>query len=284
MVFEKIAILGVGLIGASFGLAMKKKGLCREIGGYGRSMANLEQAKQKGAIDLFAGDPALVCRDADLIMLSTPVGCFKELAGQISGSLKKGAIVTDAGSVKGDLVSALETLMPEGTHYIGAHPIAGSELSGAAAAYDTLFDGATCIVTPTKRSDPDALEKITYLWQTLGAVVVEMDPESHDDVYAAVSHLPHLLAYAMVNTVADIDRAYLALSGQGFRDMTRIAGSSPELWRDICLMNRSNLVNMISVLQKNLDSLSSYLTAEDGASLEREFRKARELRNSIGQH
>jgi prephenate dehydrogenase len=174
--------------------------------------------------------------------------------------------------------------MPEGTHYIGAHPIAGSELSGAAAAYDTLFDGATCIVTPTKRSDPDALEKITYLWQTLGAVVVEMDPESHDDVYAAVSHLPHLLAYAMVNTVADIDGAYLALSGQGFRDMTRIAGSSPELWRDICLMNRSNLVNMISVLQKNLDSLSSYLTAEDGASLEREFRKARELRNSIGQH
>ena len=284
MVFEKIAILGVGLIGASFGLAMKKKGLCREIAGFGRSAAKLEQAKHRGAIDSFDSDPALVCRDADLIMLSTPVGCFKELAGQISGSLKKGAIVTDAGSVKGDLVFALESLMPEGTHYIGAHPIAGSEFSGAEAAYDALFDGATCIVTPTKRSDQDALKKIKYLWQALGAVVVEIDPESHDDVYAAVSHLPHLLAYAMVNTVADIDQAYLALSGQGFRDMTRIAGSSPELWRDICLLNRRNLISMISVFQKNLDALSSYLTAEDGTSLEREFRRAWELRNSIGQH
>lgn len=280
--FRKIAILGVGLIGASCGLAARKKGLCQEIAGYGRSRDNLEQAKMKGAIDSFADDPALVCRDADLIMLSTPVGSFKELVARISGSLKKGAIVTDAGSVKGDLVHTLEAMMPEGVRYIGAHPIAGSELSGAAAAHDSLFTGARCIITPTKKSDPGALNIIKDFWLKLEAVVVEMDPESHDRVYAAVSHLPHLVAYALVNTVADIDRSYLPLAGQGFRDMTRIAGSSPELWRDICLMNRTNLISMISVLQKNLDLLSSYLTAEEEGPLEKEFRKAREFRESIG--
>jgi len=280
--FHKIAILGVGLIGASFGLAARKKGICGEIAGYGRSMANLERAKNKGAIDSFSDDPALVCRDADLVMLSTPVGSFKGLVARISGSLKKGAIVTDAGSVKGDLVSSLEAIMPEGVRYIGAHPIAGSELSGADAAYDSLFAGARCIVTPTKKSDPGALKKIQDLWLKLEAVVVEMDPESHDRVYAAVSHLPHLVAYAMVNTVADIDGSYLPMAGQGFKDMTRIAGSSPELWRDICLMNRKNLISMLALFQKNLDSLSSYLTAEEEGALEREFRKARDLRESIG--
>ncbi|MGC2063784.1 MAG: prephenate dehydrogenase/arogenate dehydrogenase family protein [Thermodesulfovibrionales bacterium] len=280
--FHRIAILGVGLIGASFGLAARKKGLCQEISGYGRSMDSLEQAKNKGAIDSFSDDPVLACRDADLIMLSTPVGSFKNLVVQISGSLKKGAIVTDAGSVKGDLVYSLEAMMPDGVRYIGAHPIAGSELSGAAAAYDSLFSGARCIITPTKKSDPEALKKIKDFWLKLEAVVVEMAPETHDRVYAAVSHLPHLVAYTMVNTVADIDGSYLPLAGQGFRDMTRIAGSSPELWRDICLMNRKNLIGMISVFQKNLDSLSSYLTAEEEGLLEKEFRKARELRESIG--
>lgn len=280
--FHKIAILGVGLIGASFGLAARKNGVCQEIAGYGRSRDNLEQAKNKGAIDSFADDPALVCRDADLVLLSTPVGSFKDLVARISGSLKKGAIVTDAGSVKGDLVHALEAMMPDGVRFIGAHPIAGSELSGAAAAHDSLFTGARCIITPTKKSDPVALNNIKELWRELEAVVVEMDPDSHDRAYAAVSHLPHLVAFTMVNTVADIDRSYLPLAGQGFRDMTRIAGSSPELWRDICLMNRSNLITMISVFQKNLDLLGSYLAAEEKGPLEREFQKARELRESIG--
>lgn len=280
--FHKIAILGVGLIGASVGLAARKKGLCQEIAGYGRSRDNLEQAKNKGAIDSFADDPALVCRDADLVLLSTPVGSFKDLVARISGSLKKGAIVTDAGSVKGDLVHALEAMMPDGVRFIGAHPIAGSELSGAAAAHDSLFKGARCIITPTKNSDPVALNKIKDFWQRLEAVVVEMDPDGHDRVYAAVSHLPHLVAFTMVNTVAEIDRSYLPLAGQGFRDMTRIAASSPELWRDICLMNRTNLISMISVFQKNLDLLGSYLAAEEEGPLEREFQKARELRESIG--
>ncbi len=280
--FQKIAILGVGLIGASCGLAARKKGLCLEIAGYGRSAENLEQAKQKGAIDYFSDDPAVVCRDADLVLLATPVGSFRTLVSQISGSLKKGSIVTDAGSVKGDLVHTLEAMMPEGVRYIGAHPIAGSELSGAAAAYDSLFSGARCIVTPTKKSDPEALNSIKDFWLKLGAVVVEMDPESHDRAYAAVSHLPHLVAYTMVNTVADIDRSFLPMAGQGFRDMTRIAGSSPELWRDICLMNRENLVSMISVFRKNLDQLSGYLAAEDAGGLERELRRARDLRESLG--
>ncbi|MBA4372579.1 MAG: prephenate dehydrogenase/arogenate dehydrogenase family protein [Thermodesulfovibrio sp.] len=280
--FPKIAILGVGLIGASLGLAARKHGLCREIAGYGRSIENLELAKNRGAIDSFSGDPALVCRDADLVILATPVGSFKALVAQIAGSLKQGAIVTDAGSVKGELVSSLEAMMPEGVRYIGAHPIAGSELSGADAAYDSLYSGARCIITPTKKSDPDALAIIREFWQRLGAGVVEMDPADHDRVYAAVSHLPHLVAYTMVNTVADIDRSYLPLAGQGFKDMTRIAGSSPEIWRDICLMNRKNLIGMISVFQKNLDALSTYLAAAEEGPLEGEFRKARELRESLG--
>lgn len=280
--FPKIAILGVGLIGASVGLAARKQGLCREIAGYGRSVDNLVSAKNKGAIDSFSDDPCEVCREADLVLLATPVGSFKPLLSRIAGSLKKGAIVTDAGSVKGELVTSLEEMMPEGVRYIGAHPIAGSELSGAGAAYDSLFNGARCIVTPTNNSAPDALQKIKEFWLKLGAVVVVMDPESHDHVYAAVSHLPHLVAYAMVNTVADIERSYLPLAGQGFRDMTRIAGSSPELWRDICLMNRKNLVSMLAVFQKNLDSLSTYLAAEEEGALEGEFRRARELRESLG--
>ncbi|MDA8084316.1 MAG: prephenate dehydrogenase/arogenate dehydrogenase family protein [Nitrospiraceae bacterium] len=282
--FNKIAILGVGLIGASFGLAVKKQGLCREIVGYGRSPVNLGHAMKKGAIDSGTDDPSAACEGADLIMLSTPVGTFTDLVLRVAHVIKTGAIVTDAGSVKGDLVYDLESAMPEGAHYVGAHPIAGSELSGAAAAYSGLFSGAKCIVTPTSHSGAEALARVTALWEKLGAIVTVMDPREHDRVYAAVSHLPHLIAYTMVNTVADIDRAYLEMAGQGFRDMTRIAGSSPELWRDISLMNRRNLVEMIEVFRRHLDSLSSYLGKEEGGLLEGELRRAQELRNGLGQN
>jgi prephenate dehydrogenase len=281
--FDKVTIIGVGLIGASFALALKKNRLCSSITGFGRNRENLVRAKERGIIDSFESDLAATCRDADLIMLSTPVGTFIELTKAIAPALKKGAVVTDAGSVKGRLVYEIEKIMPEGVHYIGGHPIAGNDRSGLDASDAELFRDAKCIITPTENSDAGSLQAVTDLWKSLGSEVITMTPENHDKVYAAVSHLPHLIAYNIINTVAEIDISYLKFCGQGFKDTTRIASSSPELWRDICIMNRENLIEMISVFQKNLETLGRYLRASDPDSIEKEFRKARTLREGIGQ-
>ena len=283
MAFDKITVLGVGLIGASFAMAAKKQGVAGRIAGFGRSEENLRKAKERGIIDSYDLDPAEACRDADLVMLSTPVGYFTELARKCAGSLKDGTIVTDAGSVKGTLVSELEDLMPRGVRYVGGHPIAGSERSGSGAADADLFRGARCILTPTPRSDKHAVETVADIWRRLGAEITTMEPDVHDRIYAAVSHLPHLLAYALMNAVADADPSFLAFGGQGFKDTTRIAASSPEMWRDICLLNRDNLLDLILAFQKQLDSLSRHLRAADSASLEREFERARTLREKLGQ-
>jgi len=281
--FNRITILGVGLIGASFALAMKKEGLCRHITGFGRKEENLKKARERGIIDTYELDPAAACTDSDLVLLSTPVGSFTDLIRRCSPSLKEGSIVTDAGSVKGSLVRDIERLMPAGVHYVGGHPIAGSDRSGIDSARAELFREAKCIVTPTGNSDAGALKTVSDIWTALGSQVLTMDPATHDRIYAAVSHFPHLTAYALINTVADMDASYFAFSGQGLKDTTRIASSSPEMWRDICLLNRENLIEMISLFQKNLDSLSRHLRASDSVSLEREFERARTLRAGIGQ-
>lgn len=282
--FNKVTILGVGLIGASFALAMRKNRLCNDIIGFGRNRENLIKAKERGIIDSFVPDPAAACKDSDLIIFATPVGAFLDLAKKSIPGLKKGAIVTDVGSVKGSLVYEMEKIMPEDIHYIGGHPIAGSNYAGIGSSRAELFSDAKCIITPTENSDVTALKTIIDLWRTLGSNVITMDTKEHDRIYASVSHLPHLIAYAMINTVAGIDRSYLEFCGQGFKDTTRIASSSHELWRDICLLNKDNLIEMISIFQKNLETLSQYLRASDADSLEREFKKARTLRQSIGQN
>jgi len=282
--FNRVTIIGVGLIGASFALAMKKRGLCTYIVGSGRNRENLIKARERSIIDSFESDPAEACRDSDLILLSTPVGSFVDIVQKSRTAFKKGAVITDAGSVKGNLVSEIEKLMPEDVHYVGAHPIAGSDRSGIDSSSAELFEDAQCIITPTRNSDSGALKVVGDLWESLGSCIMTMEPERHDRIYAAVSHLPHLIAYAIVNTVAEVDVSYLEFSGQGFKDTTRIACSSHELWRDICLLNRENLIEMISVFRKNLDALSQYLKAADSDSLEREFLKARTLREGIGQN
>jgi prephenate dehydrogenase len=282
--FEKITVLGVGLVGASFAMGMKKKDLCLHVAGYGRTRENLEKAKARGIIDSFETDPADACRGSDLIFFSTPVGSFLDLAGRSSSAFKKGAIVTDAGSVKGNLVSEMEKIMPRGVHFIGGHPIAGSDRSGIESADAGLFRDARCIITPTAHSNETALKRVSDLWMVLGAKVITMEPGQHDRIYAAVSHLPHVIAYALVNTIATIDPSYLEFSGQGFRDMTRIAASSQELWRDVCMLNRDNLLDMIAAFQLNLDALSRYLRTSDADSVEREFEKARALREDLGQN
>ena len=280
--FNKVTILGVGLLGASFSLALKKNSLCKTITGCGRNRENLQRAKERNIIDSFETDPVAACRDADLVILSTPVGSFLGLAQTIAPALKRGAVLTDVGSVKGTLVRDLERIMPKGVHYIGVHPIAGSDRSGIDSANVELFRDAKCIITPTESSDPSALEKIQALWKAVGTQIVMLNPEEHDRIYAAVSHLPHLLAYALVNTVADMDGSYLAFSGKGFMDATRIASSSEEVWNDICMLNRENLIDALAVFQKTLERLDQYLKAGNSDSLKNEFRKARAMRENIG--
>jgi prephenate dehydrogenase len=281
--FRRTAILGVGLLGASFSLALKKQGICSHVCGYGRSVPNLERAKKKGIIDSFALDPASACSGADLVLLAAPVGSFVDLVRRASPSLMKGAIVTDVGSVKGRLVHELEDAMPAGVHYVGAHPIAGSDRSGIDFSDPDLFSGALCIITPSDRSEPAAVRAVTEIWNSFGSKLTTMDPDRHDRVYAAVSHLPHVIAYAMVNTVADIDGSFLSYCGQGFRDMTRIAASSPEIWTDISLLNRENILDMIAVFRKNLDAMDAHLKASDADGLKEHFVRASATRKSIGQ-
>jgi len=280
--FNRITILGVGLLGASLALALKKNGLCGAIAGCGRNRANLQKAKERNIIDSFETDPAVACRDSDLVVLSTPVGSFHELAQVIAPVLKKGAVLTDVGSVKAAIVRDIERIMPQYVHYIGGHPIAGSDRSGIDSANAGLFKGAKCIITPTENSDPASLEKIQRLWKAVGSEIIMLDPEAHDRIYAAVSHLPHLLAYALVNAVAEMDGSYLDFSGKGFMDATRIASSSEEVWSDICFLNRENLVEALAVFRKSLDRLDQYLKAGNSDALKNEFRKARAMREHIG--
>lgn len=284
MHFEKVTILGVGLIGSSFALALKKSGLCNKVIGYSRREENLQKAKAKAIIDAFELDPAAACKGSDLILFATPVGSFIDIAKRIRTSLSRGAIVTDVGSVKGKLVRDMEALMPDGVYFVGGHPIAGSNHSGIDTATADIFKGAKCIITPTENTDQTAIEIVIAIWKTFGSIVKLINPDEHDRIYASVSHLPHLIAYIIMNTVADIDSSYLKFSGQGFMDTTRIASSSPELWRDICILNKDNLLESIEIFKNNLDRVSQYLRALDSESLERDFKRARTLREGIGQN
>lgn len=279
--FDKTTIVGVGLIGASFALALRESGLCGYIYGCGRKEDNLRSAKEKGILDGYSLDAESSCEDSDLILLATPVGAFKKIFENVRRALKKGAIVTDVGSVKGGLVYELESLMPEGVHYIGAHPIAGSDKSGIDDARHDLFSNARCIITPTENSDADAKDRVVSIWNSFEARVELMDPFTHDEIYAMVSHLPHLAAYALVNSVDDVNEEYIAYAGQGFKDTTRIALSSPELWRDISMLNKDNIVKAIGLFRKNLDIMESMLELSDKAGIEKEFSKAQGLRKKL---
>lgn len=281
MFFEKTAILGVGLIGASIALAIREKGLSNTIHGYGRNEVNLNRAKRLGIIDDYSMEPAVTIREADLIVLAVPVGVLKKIAGEIGPSLKEGALVTDAGSVKGSLVYNIESCIPAGSYYIGSHPIAGSDKSGIDDAKAGLFNKALCIITPTGNSDKDALRKVAALWSAFGGRVEFIDPYEHDRIYAAVSHLPHVIAYALVNTLKDFNADYIKYAGQGFKDTTRIAMSSPELWRDIATYNRDNLVKLMGLLKENITNMEKLLTSGDAPGIEREFSNAQELRKKL---
>lgn len=279
--FRKTAVLGVGLLGASFALALRGKALCGTIRGYGRNEGNLRRAKERGIIDEYRLSAREACENADLVLLATPVGVFRSVAEEIREHLTEGALVTDVGSVKGKLVSGLEELFSGRARYIGSHPIAGSDASGIDHARADLFSGARCIVTPTERSDPSALTSVVSLWEAFGARVELMDTFRHDALYGAVSHLPHLVAYALVNTVGAAGGDYMEYAGQGFRDTTRIAMSSPELWRDVALLNRENLLGLLDLFGDSLNAVRRCIENNDASGLESAFAKARSLRKKI---
>ena len=283
--FNKVTIIGVGLIGGSLARIMKAQKLAGEIHGAGRSRETLEQAIRLGVIDHMGQSSAHAVEHADLVVLAAPVGTFEPLVREIAPHMKKSAILTDVGSVKGMLVRTLEGLLPAGVHFVPGHPIAGREKHGVDAATETLFQGAKCILTPTDRTDAGALDAVRALWAAAGMNVVIMDPDRHDHIFAAVSHLPHAAAYAMVSTVAEFSSEtdnYITFSGAGFRDFTRIAASSPEMWRDVCLLNGKNIIEMIEQYQFSLNRIKKAIEHKDGHRLEALFRAASDLRKGLG--
>jgi len=283
--FNNVTIIGVGLIGGSLARAMKAKGLAGSITGGGRSRATLEQALSLGVIDRIDQNPAYTVEDADLVVLATPVGMFEKIAHETGPRLKRGAILTDVGSVKGSLIKMIEGALAPGAHYVPAHPIAGREKSGVAESTDSLFRGRRCILTPTAKTDPGALEAVRDMWLAAGAEVNIMDAGLHDSVFAAVSHLPHVAAFAMMCAVSDLktdSEDYVQFSGAGFRDFTRIAASSPEMWRDICLMNGDNLIPMIDRYLASLHRFKQEIHDRDAAGLEQHLKSASDARKRLG--
>lgn len=282
--FRRMVIAGVGLIGGSLALAARKHGLVEEIVGYGRSEENLRVAQERGIISRYFSQPEEIPNGVDLLVLATPVQATAPLAAAFVPRLEAGCLVTDVGSVKAKIVRDMEKLLPRQIPFVGAHPIAGSDQWGAQAARTDLFVGQRCILTPTRSTDPDALKQMKYLWQAVGARVEVMDPRLHDRILGVVSHLPHVLVYALVNTLSrtKVDSVDLkAYCGGGFKDFTRIASSRPELWRDICLVNEQAIGKSLGDYIRNLQRLRKLIRNRKGDLLEREFARANEVRRQI---
>ena len=280
MLVERAAIIGVGLIGGSFASALKQAKACAHVVGCGRSAANLKLALERGLIDSTASDPAAAVRGADLVLVATPVAQFASVFKAISETLEKNAVITDGGSTKRDVIAAARGAL--GTklgQFVPAHPIAGAEKSGAAAASAALFRDRRVILTPLKENSGATIQRVEKAWAACGARVTRMDPEEHDAVLAVVSHLPHLLAYALVHDVAarENSETLFSFAAGGFRDFTRIASSHPEMWRDICVANRDRLRSELSRFSKKLDEVNRLLDQPE--ALEKLFTEARAARD-----
>ncbi len=279
--FNKLAIIGVGLIGGSLGMACKERGFGGQIIGYGRSEERLRLAVRLGAIDSYQTDLTRGWEEIELVVLATPVAQIIPILERIAPCLKSGTIVTDVGSTKAGLVQSAEQILGPDKFFVGGHPIAGREKSGVGAASPTLFESAKCILTPTPTTNTCALQTVQKLWQELGSKVVLMDAQEHDYALAAVSHLPHIVAYSLVNTVLGLENSrqtLLSLYGGGFRDFTRIAASDPAMWRDICLANRDNLCEVISRFQEQLAKIKTLIQQGEGEKLLQKFQCAKKVK------
>ena len=283
---DRLVVAGVGLIGGSLAAALKARGAVGEVVGIGRTRENLRVAKQRGIIDRIATDPIEAVRDADVLVVATPVAAIAPLIASLAHALPARAVITDAGSVKGPVVAAVERALGRGAaRFCGSHPIAGTEHSGAAAARTDLLTGARCILTPTPRTAAATRRHVRTLWEAAGMRVEEMSASLHDRMLARVSHLPHVVAYALVNAVADAERdggrRLLGYAGGGFGDGTRVAASSPEMWRDICLANRDEVLRAIDDFVPALARLRDAIEVGDRETLEAELTRAQTVRRRL---
>jgi len=279
--FDKITIAGVGLIGGSLALAARAKGIVGEVVGFGRTEPNLRLARERGIIDAYSLDARQAASGADLLFLSVPVGSMASVVSSCAPALRADAIISDAGSVKAAVVREVEGVLPEKMSFVGAHPIAGGEQAGAAAARADLFAGSPCIITPGAKSASTAVRKIRDLWEALGMKVVEMDADSHDALLARVSHLPHVLAFALMDAVRGRSEAVAKLAGASFRDLTRIAASPTEVWSDIFVANRSELNVALDEFSVAFEELRGAIASGDHAALRSLIERARQAHAKI---
>lgn len=268
-------------------MILKRDGLAGKVVGVGRSLKNLELAVKLGAIDRYEREAEKAIPESDLIILATPVESYKSHLEKWGHLLSPGTIVSDVGSVKGHLVEQAESLVPPDVYFVGAHPIAGKEKSGVEAATPGLFQGSLCILTSTIHTNVGAKTRVERLWESIGSTVMSLDPFAHDWILGGVSHLPHVVAFALMNTLADLQQKtksgeeLVRYSGGGLKDTTRIAASSPEMWRDIFLWNKENLLIMIESMEKQLHHFKSLIKDNDKSGLEHEIDRARKSRESL---
>lgn len=283
MQFQKITIVGVGLLGGSLGLAVRKRRIAREAAGYARRKATIAESEKMGALDYVTTDLLAAVSGADLVILCSPLAQMKPLVKQLLPALKHGAIVTDVGSVKAGVVRDLESLVAKaGAHFVGSHPMAGAEKTGVLAAREDLFQCAVCVVTPTRKTNRAALKKVERFWQDVGGRVLTLTPELHDAFVSRSSHLPHITAAALARQILDPaqPKAQTLLCANGFRDTTRIASGSPEMWRDIALANRKNISRALDGFAAELRKFQTALKRNDAKSVAKFFETAKQRRDN----
>ncbi|EJC81518.1 prephenate dehydrogenase [Rhizobium leguminosarum bv. trifolii WSM2297] len=285
--FDRIALIGIGLIGSSLAYDIRRLGLAREIVVATRSPDTLKRAEELGLGDRYTTSSADAVRDADLVIVSVPVGASESVAKEIAASLKPGAIVTDVGSTKASVIAQMLPHIPAGVHFIPGHPLAGTEKSGPDAGFPGLFEGRWCIFTPVAGTDEAAMKRLRGFWEALGSKVDEMDAEHHDKVLAIVSHLPHIIAYNIVGTADDLETVteseVIKYSASGFRDFTRLAASDPTMWRDVCLHNRDAILEMLARFSEDLAYLQRAIRWGEGDKIFELFTRTRAIRRSIVQ-
>jgi cyclohexadieny/prephenate dehydrogenase len=283
--FDTVALIGIGLIGSSISHAMRRRGLARRIVGSARTEATRAAALRLGLVDDVFEHSADAVREADLVILCVPVRACGPVAAEISGNLKSGAILTDVGSVKGSVLADVAPHVPTGVHFIPGHPIAGTEHSGPEAGFAELFDGRWCVLTPPADADSAAVARLKAYWEALGSNVEIMPADHHDMVLAITSHVPHLIAFNIVNTAAHLERVteseVIKFSAGGFRDFTRIAASDPTMWRDVFLTNRTAMIEMLGRFSEDLLHLQRAMRFGDGETIFRMITEARHIRRGI---
>ncbi len=281
IMFNRVAIIGVGLIGGSVGKAIKKRGFAKKVIGFSRRRSTISNALKKKAIDIGTLDLKKAVSNADLIILAAPVKTIIKLAPSVFKNAKEGTIVTDVGSCKGEIVDSLDRLIPKHLSFIGSHPLAGSEKKGVNFSCSELFQNSICIVTPSKKTSALALSKIKKFWNLLGSKVVSLSPSEHDKVVALVSHLPHALSFSLTSAVPE---KYLKFASGGMRDTTRIAASDPDIWRDIFIANKTELLKAIKIFKAELFKLESLISSGNNSKLTKKLVNAKSKREKLNPH